>query len=236
LKRIIIFILFLAFTYSAFAQSNFYKISIGAGFGATQSFTEVQKHGFGFSGYGTLDYLFTPFVSLGLELQNGEINGGDFKIAPLHREFVNSYQSFSINAKVSLGQILNDRYNGPSDFLKGIYIGTGVGAIKNSTLYTTGLDPQDTNYATVDNFSSKDIFFPLNLGINVHFADREGFYRYILNFNCQGNFTLGEGLDGYDDSQTTFKSGNIDIYTFFSIGLKYNFGKMGLSAKTFRKY
>jgi hypothetical protein len=236
LKRIIIVILFLASTSSSFAQSNFYKFSIGAGFGATQSFTEVPKHGFGLSGYGSLDYLFTPFASLGLEIQKGEVNGGEFKKDPLHREFVNSYQSFAINAKISLGQIIDDRYNGPSDLLKGIYLGAGAGIIKNSTLFTTGLDPNDRNFATVDNADSKDVFFPLNLGINIHFPDREGFYRYVLNFNYQANFTLGEGLDGYDDSQITFQSGTPDIFSFFSVGLKYNFGKMGLSGKTFRKY
>lgn len=236
MKRIIISALFLTFTLSSFAQSNFYKIAVGAGFGATQSFTEVQKHGFGLSGYGTLDYLFTPFASLGLELQKGEVNGGDFKYDPLNREFVNSYQSFALSAKISLGQILNDRYNGPSDLLKGIYLGTGVGVIKNSTLFSTGLDPEDTNFATVETLDSKDLFFPLNLGINVHFADRAGFYRYVLNFNYQANFTLGEGLDGYDDSKVTFQSGTVDIFTFFSVGLKYNFGTMGLSRKNFRKY
>jgi hypothetical protein len=236
LKRIISFILFLASIFPAFAQSNFYKFSIGAGFGATQSFTEVPKHSFGLSGYGSIDYLFTPFASLGLEIQKGEVNGGDFKKDLLNREFVNSYQSFAINAKISLGQIINDRYNGSSDLLKGIYLGVGAGVMKNSTLFSTGLDPNDRNFAIVDNLDSKEVFFPLNLGINVHFPDREGFYRYVLNFNYQANFTLGEGLDGYDDSKITFQSGTPDIFTFFSVGLKYNFGKMGLSRKTFRKY
>lgn len=236
MKRIIITILFLTSVLSSFAQSNFYKISVGAGFGVTQSFTEVQKHGFGLAGYGTLDYLFTPFTSLGLEVQKGEVNGGDFRNNPLNREFVNSYQSFAVNAKVSLGQILNDNYNGASDVFKGIYLGAGVGVIKNSTLFTTGLDPNDNNFATVDHLDSKDIFFPINLGINVHFPDREGFYRYVINFNYQANVTLGESLDGYDDSRITFQSGTVDIFTFFSLGVKYNFGKMGLSRKTFRKY
>jgi len=236
LKRIIITTLFLAAALSSFSQSNFYKFSIGGGFGATQSFTEVQKHGFGLSGYGTLDYLFTPFASLGLEIQKGEVNGGDFKNDPLNREFVNSYQSFAFNAKVSLGQVLNDRYNGPSDLVKGIYMGAGAGVIKSSTLFTTGLDPNNNAFATVDNLDSKDVFFPLNLGINIHFPDREGFYRYVLNLNYQANITLGEGLDGYDDSKITFQSGTVDVFTFFSVGVKYNFGTMGLSRKTFRKY
>lgn len=237
MKKITTLSLFLACTLSSFAQSNFYKISIGGGLGITQSFTEVQKHDFGLAGYGTLDYLLTPFINIGMELQKGEVNGGDFHTDPNNRQFVNSYEAFSFNGRVSLGQFLDDRrrYGGPSDLLKGLYIGSGIGAIKNNTLFTTGLNPNDPTHTMTAETTSKDIFFPLNLGLNLYFADREGFYRYALNFNYQGNFTLGEGLDGYDDSRTTYRSGKPDIYTFASVGLKYYFGKMGLSQKTFRK-
>lgn len=238
MKRIFIPILFLAFTTQSYAQSNFYKLSIGAGAGITQSFTEVKKHDYGLAGYGSLDYLLTPFISLGMEVQMGEINGGDFQTDPLNRQFVNSYQAFAFNGKVSLGQFLDDRYryNGTSNFLKGLYIGAGIGAIKNSPLFTTGLIPDEPGHTYTAQATSKDVFFPLNLGINIYFSDRDGFYRYAFNLNYQGNITLGEGLDGYDDSKTTFRSGTPDVYTFFSAGVKYNFGKMGLSRKTFRRY
>ncbi|MNL25237.1 hypothetical protein D3C87_1467120 [compost metagenome] len=62
--------------------------------------------------------------------------------------------------------------------------------------------------------------------------DRSGYYRYGLNLNYQSNITLGEGLDGYNNSPLKFKSGNPDIYSYVSIGLKYYFGPMGLSIKS----
>lgn len=236
MNRVLTLILLLTFTLPVFAQSNFNKFSIGAGAGLTQSFTEVQKHDFGLAGYGTLDYLFTPFIGIGLEVQKGEINGGDFRTDPRNRQFVNTYQAFSFNGKIAVGALVDDRYNGTSDLLKGIYFGAGLGVIQNSTLYTTGISPTNPDRTFTAELSSKDIFFPLNVGINVYFANAEGFYRYALNFNYQGNITLGEGLDGYDDSRAEFKSGKPDIFTFFSIGLKYNFGTLGLSRKTFRRY
>ena len=235
MKKILLATFFIALSWSASAQSNFYKISVGAGAGVTQSFTEVKPHDFGLGGYGTLDYLLTPFISLGLELQKGEINGGNFRTEPNHRQFVDSYLATSLNGKVSLGAFLSDGYSSTSDLLKGIYLGSGIGMIKNKPTYSTGPDPADTNYALVAEASSRDIFLPLNLGINIFFADHQGFYRYAVNVNYQANVTLGEGLDGYDDSQLTFRSGNPDIYTFLSVGIKYNFGKMGLSRKTFRR-
>lgn len=236
MNRVLTLLLLLTFTLPSFAQSNFNKISVGAGAGLTQSFTEVAKHDFGLAGYGMLDYLFTPFISLGLEVQKGEINGGDFRTDLRNRQFVNSYSAFSVVGKVSLGALVDDRYDGVSDLLKGLYFGPGVGLINNSTLFTTGLSPSNPDRTMTAEIASKDVYFPLNLGINVYFANAEGFYRYALNFNYQGNITLGEGLDGYDDSSAEFKSGKFDMYTFFSVGLKYNFGKLGLSRKNFRKY
>jgi hypothetical protein len=218
---------------SSFAQSNFYKISIGAGAGATQSFTEVHKHAFGLAGYGTLDYLFTPFISLGLEIQKGQINGGNYRTNPLKRQFINSYKAVSANGKIALGEFIDNNYNNLASKIRGLYIGGGIGVIQNNLSYAIRGkdDPDAVSFATT---TTKDFLFPLDLGMNFYFADQEGFYRYVLNFNYQGNITLTEKLDGYDDTFNNHKSGNPDIYTFLSVGLKYNFGKIGLSRKTFR--
>ena len=235
MKAALTFTFMLMLTSALFAQSNFYRLSAGAGAGLTRPLTEVPQRDFGLGGYGALDYLFTPFLSLGLELQKGEINGGDYTTDPQQRQFVNSYTSFSLNGKISLGQIIGNNYNSLSNNLRGLYIGAGMGLIQNSTEFITR-DIINTDSVYVGLNKTKDINFPLNLGINFYFADREGFYRYVLNFNYQGNITLGENLDGYDDSRVTFRGGKTDIYTYLSVGLKYQFGRMGLSRKTFRRY
>lgn len=236
MKRILISTVLLALTLQSFAQSNFYKFSIGAGAGITQSFTDVRKHDFGLAGYGTIDYLFTPYVSLGLEFQKGEINGGDINTDPYNRQFINSYQAISVNGRISLGQLIDFSYNNLSNKLRGLYFGSGIGVVQNNItgIRRTGIYDPDIYYPGED--KSKDIFFPLNLGINFFFPDRDGFYRYVLNINAQSNVTLGEGLDGYDDTAIRHRSGNPDIYAFYSVGIKYNFGKMGLYKKTFRRF
>lgn len=241
MKRIFLFAFLFAVTFSSFAQSNFYKFSIGAGAGVTQSFTEVRKHDFGLAGYGTLDYLLTPFISIGLEAQKGQINSGDYKTDPRNRQSVNSYLAGSVNGKIALGAFIDYQRDGLARKIRGLYVGAGIGAIKNDITGIIRFDnqrpenPDGTPYRQPGEDTSKEIYFPLNIGINFYFADREDFYRYVLNFNYQGNITLGEGLDGYNDTGETFKSGKPDVYTFFSVGLKYNFGKMGLSRKTFRR-
>jgi hypothetical protein len=236
LKRILISTILFALTFRSFAQSNFYKLSIGAGAGFTQSFTDVKKHDFGVAGYGTLDYLFTPYLSLGLEFQKGEINGGNIQSDPYNRQFINSYQAVSVNGKISLGQFIDFDYNSLSDKFRGLYLGSGIGFVQNKMKGINRRSLTDPTIYYPGENASKDIYLPLNLGLNLFFPDRDGFYRYVLNINCQSNITLGEGLDGYDDSMERHRSGNPDIYAFYSAGIKYNFGKIGLYKKPLHRF
>lgn len=229
MKAIITACMSLLFCKHVAAQSNFYQMSIGGGFGITQSFTEVKKHDFGLAGYGVLDYYFTPFISAGIEGQLGEVNGGNREKNPDHRQFINSYKTFSFNGKIALGALMDYDNNSFSNTLKGVYFGSGIGVIQNS-VSNIKTAPDGSNFPV--SYKSKDILIPLNAGINFYFRDRPGYVRYILNFNYQTNITLGEGLDGYDDSAIKFKNGSPDIYTYFSAGIRYQFGSMGLYKKS----
>ncbi|ACU02326.1 outer membrane beta-barrel protein [Pedobacter heparinus] len=218
---------------SAAAQSNFYKLGIGGGLGVTQSFADLNKHDYGLAGYGSFDYYFTPFVSMGIEGQMGEINGGDINTDPNNRQFINSYKAFALNAKLYLGALIDYDRSGFTNAIKGLYVGAGAGVIMNKMKFVVREKPNDPNgYVFPGSDSSKDLLVPLNLGIAFNFMDRSGYTRYGLNLNYQANVTLGEGLDGYNDSPIKFKSGNPDVYTYVSIGLKYYFGPMGLSIKS----
>lgn len=233
LKPIFASLLALSLCLNATAQSNFYKMTIGAGAGITQSFADLAKHDYGLAGYGTFDYLFTPFLSLGFEGQMGEINGGDVNTDPNYRQFINRYKAFALNGKVYLGALINYERSGFANAIKGLYAGAGAGIVMNKMRFVVREKPYDpSGYVFPGKDSSKDLMIPLNLGINFNFMDRYGYYKYGVNFNYQTNVTLGEGLDGYDDSPLKFKSGKPDIYTYFSIGLKYHFGSVGLSTKT----
>lgn len=216
------------------AQSNFYKLGVGGGFGVTQSFTDVRKHDFGLAGYLVADYYFTPYINAGIEGQMGEINGGDVNNDPYHRQFINSYKTFTLNAKLFLGAITEYERGSFLNSIKGLYIGSGVGVVQNKMRGIVRVIPESNPqeiYPGKD--ESKNLLFPFNLGINFYFQDRSGFQRYVLNFNYQSNVVLGEGLDGYDDSSIKFRNGNPDIYTYFSVGIRYHFGPVGLYKKTF---
>lgn len=232
MKQILVSLSALLLWLNTSAQTNFHKMTIGAGAGVTQSFTDVAKHDYGLAAYGAFDYYFTPFLSLGLEGQMGEINGGDYYTDRYNRQFINSYKTFALNGKVYLGSLIDYQRSSFANAIKGLYAGAGVGVVMNKMRFIVREKPEAPGNVFPGKNSSKDLLVPLNLGIAFNFMDRYGYYKYGLNFNYQANITLGEDLDGYDDSSLAFKTGNPDIYTYFSIGLKYHFGSVGLSSKT----
>lgn len=220
----------------SYAQSNYFKMSYGFGAGVNKSYTDVYKGSFGYTAYGVFDYHITPFATVGLEGQYGMIQGGDIVTDPHNRQFVNKYMAISANAKLMLGELVD--YD-KSEFLyniRGLYVGMGVGAIKNRITDIVRYKPA---WAAVDpgygpfpgDDKSINLWVPLNLGFNYFINDGYGYMRYIININAQSNFTLGEGLDGYNDSSTKFKNNSPDVYNTYTIGFKYMLGRI----KSYRK-
>lgn len=221
----IIPILFTLFGITANAQTNFYKFSVGAGAGTAVAFADLKENTFAFAGYGTIDYLITPYVSIGLEGQKGELAGGNIIFDQNNRQFINSYLAGTANLKVAFGEFLTS-YHLRNDILyhlRGLYAGIGFGYIKNkiSNVRYYG----DNFYPGAD--TSVEGLVPFNLGINFYFPNQWGHTRLALNLNLQHTIAIGEGLDGYGSAS----SKNNDMYTFASIGLKYHFGPFGLDRR-----
>ena len=218
-------ILFTLIGITANAQTNFYKFTIGAGAGSTVAFADLKDNTFAFAGYGTIDYLITPYVAIGLEGQKGELAGGNITFDDNNRQFINSYLAGTANVKVALGEFLNSYHlrNDVLYHLRGLYAGVGFGYIKNkiSNVRYYG----DNFYPGAD--SSIEGLVPFNLGINFYFPNQWGHTRLALNLNLQHTIAIGEGLDGYGSLSAKYN----DMYTFASVGLKYHFGPFGLDRR-----
>lgn len=232
--KIILTGLFLAFSISVYAQSNFYKLSIGGGAGFTRSYADLHEHNYGEAIYGTADFFITPFLSLSFEAQNGTVKGGQSNLEPSGLRFKNNYRSVTANGKVFLGAFINYQRSTFLEQIKGLYLGAGVGLIQNRNFDLKRSNRDEPNRVYKD-FSNEAII-PLNVGFNYYLPNKNGYYRYVLNANYQGNITLGEGLDGYDSSTIRFENGNPDVFTYLTLGLKYNFGPVGIAKKTFKRY
>lgn len=227
-KLLMLFITTLAVN-SAFAQINFSRYSIGGGVGVTQSFSDLQKIGMAQSFLFNTDYYFTPYITAGIEGQFGTIKGGD-KLTDAHlRQFQNGYMSVLLNGKVQFGEFINYENSSFLYHIKGVYLGTGVGFIKNKMTKIERVKQDGSNYIFPGADQSNNLQVPLNFGINFTFNDSWGQTRYIVNAGVQMNLTIGEGLDGYNDPSSIFKNNSPDMYSFTSVGVKYCFGPEGIS-------
>lgn len=218
------------------AQSNYFKWSYGLSAGPNFSKTDVVDGGWGYTIAGTIDHHFTPFITGGLEAQYGMIQGGDIVTDRNNRQFKNKYMGINANMKFMLGEFINyDKTNFLYN-IKGLYLGAGIGAVKNNITDIVRYRPSYSNDPGYGPFpgsdKSTDLWVPLNLGINFYLNDGWGYVRYVINVNAQSNVTFGEGLDGYNDPESKFKNYDPDTYNVYSIGFKYYFGKIKVYRKT----
>ena len=201
------------------AQSNFYKLDFGAGYGITKSYTDLPKSQTGKVFYAGANYSLTPVLSIGMEYQNGNVKGDGQGNSIDRRFFNNSFASATVNGKFYL--------------MRWLYVGAGAGVIHN-TMVEIERNGISDSLSYKGNDVSNDLIIPVNTGLSYYLSDYAGRPRYGINLNFQYNITLGEGLDGYDNSFTTFRNDKPDIYTYFSVGLSYKFGWLGIAKRSLR--
>ncbi|MCX2573627.1 hypothetical protein [Pedobacter sandarakinus] len=229
LKTILITVLFSFFVSPIFAQSNYFKWSVGLSAGPNFSKTDVVNGNWGYTVQGEINHHFTPFVTAGLEAHYGMVQGGDIVTDPHNRQFINKYTGINANFKVMLGELINYDRSSFLDNIKGLYAGIGLGAVKNNITDIVRYKPSwaayDPGYGPFPGEDkSVNLWIPFNLGLNYYLYDGYGYLRYVINFNAQSNFTFGEGLDGYNDSPTKFRNYGPDTFNAYTIGFKYFFG------------
>lgn len=209
-----------AFCTSSIAQFNFYKYSVGIGAGVTLPFADTKKAEYSFATQISTDYYFTPYLNTGLELQLGNMRGGNEG----HGNFTNTFAFGSWNVRTQLGQFYSryDNLNPITAFIRGLYMGIGVGIIRSDVVAyraNTALPPlTGVNH---------DVIFPLNMGANFYLKDFYDRDRWEVNFNFQFVTPMQDGLDGNLNPDSDFN----DLYNFFSMGFRYKFGTLGLDKR-----
>ncbi|WON96140.1 hypothetical protein [Sphingobacterium sp. UGAL515B_05] len=224
MKKLLIFSLIgISFLTGLTASAQFSRpISIGAGAGGTINLTDIGNVESKFAFYGELDYLITPFISVGLHGEKGTLAGNGYE-----SEFKNRYFAGNVNGKIRVGQFLegakNYSYytlqaNTLSRILSNVYVGAGTGLVKNriqrniSTLYANYLESSGGEIAK----DRGEIHFvvPLNVGVDIPFGRTLYGPQWAINVNYQHTLTFNDNLDGVINK-------NNDQYGFVSVGVKY---------------
>jgi len=191
---------------------------LGLGVGLATINTHYQSNPAQVVGVGSLDYDFSPYFSIGLEAQGGQLKGVDNLGHLYYQTSTNQYLDANVNFKVAIGAISDfDALNNFQDALKNIYIGAGVGRLRTDNtfiIYSSQVRPQYT-MAILQMWS-----FPFNLGTNINLRGPNGADRFSINPNFQFSYVNNYYLDGYRTSDFSHLKG---FYNVTSIRLKYKF-------------
>ncbi|WP_333889211.1 outer membrane beta-barrel protein [Sphingobacterium siyangense] len=220
-KLILILLITILGVHTGFAQFS-RPLSVGAGAGATFNFTDLSKTKAHPAAYIEADYLFTPFISVGIRAEKGKLSGNEYD-----SEFSNNYYAGNVNGKVRLGQLLNDPNNYSyktltsdifSTIFSNIYLGAGAGIIKNrisrdiSSYYANAIHNKGGGVAK-DRYGYHFVV-PLNVGLDVPFGRTLYGPKWAINLNYQHTLTTNDNLDG-------IINGKNDQYGVLSLGIKY---------------
>lgn len=201
-------------------QRNNSGLRLGAGVGLATLITHFSSNPAKGVAIGSLDYDFSPYLSVGLEGQYGTLQGIDQVHHLPYYSSTDTYLQGNFNVKVAVG-LFDDFYseNGLQDAIKRIYIGAGFGQIKTNITFVDNPDREFTKYGSV---VPKGRFwcFPFNIGTTIELPGVLGYDRLSVNPNFQFNYVNSLYLDGFQSSQYSYLKG---FYNLTSIKLKFKF-------------
>lgn len=206
------------------AQYNFYKYSFGVGGGITLPFADTKKAEYSLANQIVVNYYFTPYISTGIETQFGNMRGGKEG----QGNFTNTFALTNLNAKTHLGQFY-DRFDRLNDFywlVRGLYAGAGMGIIRND-VRAYKVDTAVVGGIRDISGINHDLIFAFNIGLNLYLPDFYGRDRWEINFNMQFVTSMEDGMDGGLNPKSSFN----DVYNYFSTGIRYRFGTLGLDKR-----
>lgn len=175
--------------------------------------------------FGTLNYNYSPYITITGELQAGKLAGGNPNTDKDTRAFVNNYKAISLYGDIQAGEFIDYQYRKLLNILKNVYIGTGVGIMHNAMAFVQRASLNNPGYVFPGEDSSTEIMIPLRIGYEWKFFNRYQEPSVRLNVGYQVSLVYGEGLDGYNDPPSKFRNDHVDRYSLVSVGVKYNFGR-----------
>lgn len=217
----LVFALFAFFSFNtAFAQFA-RPVSVGLGAGGTLSLADLGNSDIRFAGHVDVDGLITPFISVGVHGEKGIMSAYGW-----NSDFENRYYTINGNVKIRLGQFLAipDNYSNYTlrasmfnQILANIYLGGGVGFIKNSiqndiaSSYQSSIESMGGEIS--DDLNSQDLVIPLNIGLDIPLGRTLYGPRWAINLNYQHSLLPKDNLDGVINRKD-------DQYSYLSLGVK----------------
>jgi hypothetical protein len=220
---LLVFLVLSAITLKAQTNYNYMPYAFGVSASSVRAYTNVAAQHDNIAETFDFTYYYSPFVPLSADVQIGNLSGGSIVTDPYKRQYANSYQALILHEDLQLGEIIDYSRSDFLNFIKNVYGGTGVGAIKNNlTVQRTSIN--DPSYVFPGSDNSINIVLPFRVGYEYKIFNFWGEPSIRIFAEYEHNFVFGEGLDGYNDPSNRFKNNYTNQYRQITLGIKIDFG------------
>jgi hypothetical protein len=213
------------YTASAQYSNNYKEYEFGAGLDFNTAYTDAQTIKSTRSARLTFTYNATPFVNYVVEVQTGNLQGGDALTTTTGRQFTNAYNAVLLRGQLQAGEILDYSGGGLTNAFKNLYVSSGIGVMFNDIREINRYSILTPGFFTDGEDKSKQLMVPFRLGYEFKIFNKYDEPHIKIDLGYQYNFILGDSLDGFTAGKQK------DSYAQFGIGIKYALGQIA----TYRK-
>lgn len=209
------------------AQSgyDYAQYDLGLGLDFNKSYTDAQTITGTRSGRLTFNYNVSPYVNYVIEVQTGDLRGGDSVKTATGRQFTNSFTAVMMRGQLQMGELIDYSQGGMANAFKNLYLSSGLGFVVNHITEINRASIRIPGYYTAGENNSKQLVIPARIGYELKFFNKYGEPGFKIDMGYQYNFILGDGLDGFTAGKQK------DSYSQLSIGFKFAVGGVA----TYRK-
>ena len=209
-----------------------------------RGYTNVQRQDYHTGQSISFVYNYSPYVPLTAELQFGTLSGGGLtpKLDKYGRMYTNHFEGLILHGDLQLGEIIDYSESYFNSAIKGLYFGSGAGAIFNgntvqrtNVIAANGVTSGPNVYVFPGSNSSINLTIPLRFGYEFKIFNEYDEPYMAINIGYIHNLVFGEGLDGYDDPPSKFKNNATNQYSQIVVGVKFNFGNVTSYTKVIRQ-
>lgn len=192
-----------------------YDFSLGGSVNKVYGDAETLKNKLGVNVGFT--YNSTPFVNYIVEIQAGNLEGGD-ENTKSGRAFKNSYTAFLFRGQLQAGELIDYSRSGFMNAIKNLYVSGGLGYIINDLKYVHRTSEITPGFFTDGLDKSNELLMPLRLGYELKFFNQYNEPSFKVDLGASYIHDFGDNMDGFAAGKSK------DILIQYSVSLKFAIG------------
>lgn len=220
IKKLFLIALICLGTFTAKAQLGYEYGEYDLGFAVGQSTVlgDAETKVPAISGHINFTYNPSPFINYVLEVQTGNLKGGDALTTNTGRQFTNNYVAVFLKGQVQAGEIMDYSGSRIKNALKNFYVSTGVGYMVNKMTYINRESVLMPGYTTDGLDNSNSIIIPARIGYEFKIFNSYDQPVVKIDLGYQMNFSMDDNLDGFTVGAVNDKFSQITLGVKFSVG------------------